>query len=305
MVFADIYLQPDAPDPVLDEQVVVQAARRHVADAGRLLTVDESGGEARAYFLEGGLVVKTQRPHRLRPRTSLAKEAFFLVELHRWGDFPVPRVLGHGEVEGIEYLCLTRIPGSALLHTTISPEERRRVLTELGRTLRMIHLVDQSAFEASALLPGDRQAAESRARIAAAFERLAAAFDSDTELAGRIAVRRIAEERLAVAEEDTEPVSLHSNPGPEHTFVDPSTGGFSGLIDFGDAYRSHPAFDFRPWPDHDDAEAVFGGYLSGGPLPPSFDETRRTILVIGALNRAVRGQVAAGELEATLDRLLG
>lgn len=88
MVFADVYLQSDAPDPVLDQHVVVEAARRHVTDAGPLLSVDETGGEARAYLLEGDVVVKTQRPHRLRPRTSLAKEAFFLDELHRQGDFP-------------------------------------------------------------------------------------------------------------------------------------------------------------------------------------------------------------------------
>src|SRR5262252_8052424 len=81
MVFADTYLQPNAPDPVLSEAAVVAAAAKHARDVGRLLEVDESGGEARAYMLEGGLVLKTQRPHRLRPRTSLAKEALFLQEL--------------------------------------------------------------------------------------------------------------------------------------------------------------------------------------------------------------------------------
>ncbi|MST32206.1 phosphotransferase, partial [Acidimicrobiaceae bacterium USS-CC1] len=173
MVFADIYLQPDAPDPVLDEQTIVAAARRHVPDAGRLLAVDESGGEARAYFLEGDLVVKTQRPHRLRPRTSLAKEAFFLNELHRCGDFPVPHVLGQGELRGTEYLCLTRIAGAALSRTNLDPGGRRRALTELGRTLRAIHDIDQAALDHSELMPGDREPADLRARIADTFARLA------------------------------------------------------------------------------------------------------------------------------------
>src|SRR3954462_12242288 len=100
MVFADTYPQPDAPDPVLEERTVVEAARSHAPQVGRLLKVDESGGEARAYHLEGEIVLKTQRPHRLRPRTSLAKEELVLRTLERAGGFPVPRVLGYGHTEG-------------------------------------------------------------------------------------------------------------------------------------------------------------------------------------------------------------
>jgi hypothetical protein len=46
-------------------------------------------------------------------------------------------------------------------------------------------------------------------------------------------------------------VALHSNPGPVHTFVQPDTLAFVGLIDFGDAYIGHPALDWR-WPTHTD-----------------------------------------------------
>lgn len=304
MAFADIYLQPDAPDPVLEEQVVVDAARRHVPDVGRLLAVDESGGEARAYFLEGDIVVKTQRPHRLRPRTSLAKEAFFLDELHRRGDFPVPRVLGHGELGGTEYLCLTRIPGAALLRTDLDPGVRRSALTGLGRTLRAIHDIDQTALERSELLPGDRDPADLRARISDTFARLTTAFDDDARLAAVADVRRIAAERLGATPDDTPPVSLHSNPGPEHTFVDPATGVFTGLIDFGDAYRSHPAFDFRPW-SGGDAAAVLDGYRSDGQLPPHFEHVRHTALLIDALGRAARGRTSPEQLAVILDELTG
>lgn len=305
MVFADVYLQADAPDPVLDELAVVEAARRHVPDAGPLLSVDETGGEARAYILAGDVVVKTQRPHRLRPRTSLAKEAFFLAELHRQGHFPVPRVLGHGQVGGTEYLCLTRLPGAALLRTTLKPDDRCRALEELGRTLRAIHDVDQATLEHSELLPGDRSPADLRARIADTFARLAAAFDADRRLATVADVRRIAIQRLEVTPDSTPPVSLHSNPGPEHAFVDRDTATFTGLIDFGDAYRSHPAFDFRPWSDDDDSAAVLDGYRSAGPLPQGFEHVRRTVVVIDALARAARGRSAPDQLAAELDRLAG
>lgn len=134
---------------------MVAAAARHVRHAGRLLEVDESGGEARAYLLDGGVVVKTQRPHRLRPRTSLAKEALFLEELDRTGDFPVPTVFGHGHVDGIEYLCLSRVAGTASRHVQLGAAQRSALLQALGRVLRSVHAIDQSRLRASGLLPGD------------------------------------------------------------------------------------------------------------------------------------------------------
>src|SRR5205823_2385765 len=124
MVFTDTYLQPDAPDPVLEEATVLEAAGRHAPHAGRLIRVDESGGEARAYHLEGDVVLKTQRPHRLRPRTSLAKEQLVLHTLEGAGEFPVPRVLGYGHADGIEYLCLTRMPGAAMRNQELTPPQR-------------------------------------------------------------------------------------------------------------------------------------------------------------------------------------
>src|SRR6185369_9281039 len=78
---ADVYPQPEAGDPVLADYVVLDLARRHVHDAVRVTTVDESGGEARVYIIDDAVVVKTQRPNRLRPRTSLAKEAYLLDHL--------------------------------------------------------------------------------------------------------------------------------------------------------------------------------------------------------------------------------
>lgn len=305
MVFSDVYLQPDAPDPVLTEEVVVDAARRHALEAGGLLEVDESGGEARAYFLEGGIVMKTQRPHRLRPRTSLRKEALFLAELERQGDFPVPQALGHGEVDGIEYLCLTRVDGVPVEHASLDAVTRAAVLCELGRTLRAIHEIEQSVLADSDLVPGDRTAADLKARFSDAFDRLATALEADDTFAGTLDVRTVADRCLARIPASTPPVALHSNPGPEHTFVDPSTGAFAGLIDFGDAYRSHPALDLRPWTQDADGEALLTGYRSAGPLPDDFEDVWRASRVIVELAQATRGRRSADELSSSLDRLLG
>src|SRR4051794_15914624 len=100
------YLQPEAPDPVLDDAVVLALVRRHVPDARAVRAVDESGGEARAYAVDESIILKVQRPHRLRPRTSLAKEAFFLNQLAGDAAIAVPRVLGYGHEDNlVEYTC--------------------------------------------------------------------------------------------------------------------------------------------------------------------------------------------------------
>lgn len=79
----DYFFQPDVPDRVLDQAIVLAIARRHAPQAGTVTGIDESGGEARTYAIDDTLIFKTQRPHRLRPRTSQKREVFFLQQLDR------------------------------------------------------------------------------------------------------------------------------------------------------------------------------------------------------------------------------
>src|SRR5437870_13463696 len=111
MLPSDMYSQPNAADPVLEERTVLGIVRRHGVRCSAVTSIDETGGEARAYGLDDHLVLKVQRPHRLRPRTSLAKEVFFLTQLAAYPDIVVPHVLGHGQQDTIEYLVMTRMPG--------------------------------------------------------------------------------------------------------------------------------------------------------------------------------------------------
>lgn len=305
MVFSDSYLQPDAADPVLSEDTVVAAAARHVRHAGRLLEVDESGGEARAYLLDGGVVVKTQRPHRLRPRTSLAKEALFLEELDRTGDFPVPKVFGHGHVDDIEYLCLSRVAGTASRHVQLGAARRSELLQALGRTLRSVHAIDQSRLRASGLLPGDDGPSDLPRRFSDAFTRLAEALHADRTWRGDLDILRLAEQQAGRLPGGTEPVALHSNPGPEHVFVDPSTGYFTGVIDFGDAYRSHPALDFRPWRRPADTADLLAGYREAGPLPDGFEDVVTTVLIMAELAQVARGRQDPQSAAASIRELRG
>src|SRR6266567_1363660 len=304
IIITDTYSQPDAPDPVLSDDRVLELARRHAGSARKVTAVDESGGEARAYMCDDDLVLKTQRPQQLRPRTSLEKEAFILGQLAAQADLPVPRVLGYGREDDVEYLIMTRIPGVPLERTSLSGPARTAVLQELGVALRRVHDVDQSAMETSALIPGDGTAAGLRDRLAAMFDHLIASVASDPRWAAAIDLDAVAEQSLAALPGSTPPVTLHSNPGPEHCFVDPGSGRFAGLIDFGDAYRSHPALDVRSWRSPEDSCHMLAGYQALGPLPGGFEHVWRTGIILTQLRLATRGHGEPDEIARTIRELI-
>jgi aminoglycoside phosphotransferase (APT) family kinase protein len=63
-------------------------------------------------------------------------------------------------------------------------------------------------------------------------------------------------------------------------FVDPDTLRFTGVIDFGDAYLSHPALDFRRWAQPSDRTALMQGYARDRQLSESFAANWRAISII-------------------------
>ena len=270
-------------DPVLDSAVVLNLTRRHLASAKAVTGVDESGGEARTYAIDERFIFKTQRPHRVRPRTSLEKEVFHLEQLAT--DAPnvsVPRVLGYGREGDLEYILMTRMPGVAMRQLSIAGEARVELLRDLGACLRLMHDLDPEPFRTSTLFPGDEDADGIRTRLERELERAveaasehADAWSLDVSPADAAARAR---RGLDVIEEA--PVPLHSNPGPEHVFVDPHTLRFTGVIDFGDAYLSHPALDFRRWAQPRDRNALMQGYASDKRLSASFEENWRAISII-------------------------
>src|SRR5262245_53881660 len=92
----EFYFQPGAPDSILTEAEVLRCVRKFVAGARSLTHIEESGGEARTYVVDGALVLKVQRPQQVRVSTSLAKEVFYLRQLAAYdASLPVPQVLGY------------------------------------------------------------------------------------------------------------------------------------------------------------------------------------------------------------------
>lgn len=284
-MFEDTYSQPDAPDPVLDDELVLSLVRRHVPEARAVTAVDESGGEARTYVIDETMTLKVQRPQQLRPRTSLEKEVFFLKQLEGVPDVSVPRVLGYGrEGHYIEYNVQTRMPGQAMRHVQLEEEASGEVLTELGRTLRRIHELPQEPFTASGLFPTDQSFDIVRARFEAYLDSVVQRIrEHGRPWSLELSPEQVAERALSALPPTEERVALHSNPGPEHTFVLPETGIYSGLIDFGDAFISHPALDLRRRAGPRDRDAIMRGYTADGPMSESFLATWRVVQILSDL----------------------
>lgn len=304
---ADVYLQPDAPDPVLPARVVLEFARLHVPDAAAVAGVDESGGEARAYLIDDGVVVKTQRPHRLRPRTSLAKEAYLLDALAPALVGRIPRLLGYDRIDTaagiVEYLCMTRIPGLPVRAAAIAPRARPRLLADVGHWLRILH----GAGVTDPIVPADTDAAAVYRRLESGFADLLHALD---ERPGPVALPLPAAEIAAralgalPASAGAPMVVLHSNPSPTHVFVDPAHSTMTGVIDFGDAYTSHPALDLHRWPAPADRAAIRVGYLDGMAPSAGFDQVWTVAMIYTDLAVIAAGSAHTGEAVADLSERL-
>src|SRR5215218_9663374 len=173
---SDVYSQPDAPDPLLPAELVRELAESHLPSDLRLsdgTVVDESGGEARVYLFAcagvgGGVAVKTQRPHRLRPRTSLAKEAALLAALAGPLAGRIPAVYGYDRVDSaagpVEVIVMSRVPGRAAGQRELPPLSRRQLIRAVADVLRVVHGVNPGSLQSDASLPTVDGAAGLRAR---------------------------------------------------------------------------------------------------------------------------------------------
>lgn len=307
--FGDSYSQPEAPDPVLDTDLVLELVHRHVPSAQAVTGIDESGGEARTYAVDDEIVFKVQRPQQLRPRTSLKKEVFFLEQLEKVPGVNVPRVLGYGrEGEQVEYSVLTRMPGIAMRHIELKADQHDAVLAQLGATLRRIHDVAQEPFHESGLLPTDESFEIVLQRFAHYFNSMAARIrERNLPWTLDLTPERVSEIAVAALPPSDECVALHSNPGPEHTFVYQETGAYSGLIDFGDAFISHPTLDLRRRSNVRDRDAIMRGYTSEGSTTNTFNATWRVVQILSdVIDIAAypdRAQAASDDLVKLLRQL--
>lgn len=302
----DYYVQPEAPDTILSAEQVLALARQHLTSAKAVTAVDETGGEARTYSIDDAYILKTQRPHKLRPRTSLKKEVVFLQQLEGVEGLNVPKVIGYGHPEPlIEYTLMTRMPGIAFHNAKLAGDARRQALMGLGGMLRRVHSIPQEALHDSNLFFGDQSGVDIRWRMGSVFDDLAEMIHKNEknwnyplapEIIGRRLMRTLPAKKAIVA--------LHSNPGPEHAFVDPTTGELTGIIDFGDAYFSHPVNDLRRFRAPADRAAVLAGYLEGGALDDDFMAAWRVACAQSDITAIAFSPELQADAAAELDQIL-
>ncbi len=168
-------------------------------------------------------------------------------------------------------------------------------------------VLDSRLFE-SRLIPGDHTPVDVRWRFGGQFDDALAyvgrkpevwTFDMSPERVARLAMQALPEVDAWVA--------LHSNPGPEHVFIDPASKSLAGIIDFGDAYFSHPVHDLRRFRCPTDRAAIHSGYIAEAPRTDNFEQTWRVACVLAdmlaiALNPDCRA-AAHAKLSALMPQL--
>jgi len=250
-------------DPIISSDLILEIANRHV-EASQVTGIEESGGEARAYYIDSDKVLKVQRPHRVRERTSQEREVVFLNELSLFPEVTTPEVLGYGrEGDRIEYTVMSRMPGQALGLVKPTGEKRKQALHDLGQMLYYLHnLPGQEKLAESNLFPVDSDRQELVGRLIQPLSELAERIDQENrEWTLSLSPQETVERASKLIQYD-EKRALHSNPGLSHTFVDPESHTLTGLIDLGDAYISHPSNDLRRCLNPLDRQDIFCGYNS-------------------------------------------
>ncbi len=302
----DYYIQPDAVDRVLSADEVLKLVRQHVPEAQNVNGIDESGGEARTYLIDEDLLLKQQRPHRVRPRTCLRREVSFLQQLEGVEGVTVPRVLGYGHPEPLlEYTVMSRMPGVALRNAELSGAARVRVVFDVGRMLQRIHGISQRPLLESRLFIGDRFPVDVRWRFGQLFDNIVDRIESTPDVWTLSVPPQEAARAIMRSLPDVEEcVALHSNPSPQHVFVDPHTQQLTGLIDFGDAYFSHPTHDLRRWLCPNDRQALWNGYLADSQVSKNFQQTWQVTCALADMMAIVQDSACREAAEQELRRIL-
>jgi hygromycin-B 7''-O-kinase len=251
----------DPNDPILSNELILEIANRHLS-AYHVTGVEESGGEARAYYIDTDILLKVQRPHRVRERTSQEREVLFLNALGAFSEVTVPEVFGHGRENGqIEYTLMSRMPGKAMREVKPTGERRTEILYNLGRMLYFLHnLPDQEELLESGFFPVDHDRHALAERVIRPLQDVADRISRrNLEWTSKLTPQDIVEKVSETIQYD-EKRALHSNPALSHTFVDPESHTLTGLIDLGDAYISHPSNDLRRCLSPLDRQDIFSGY---------------------------------------------
>jgi len=275
-------------DPIYKDDFVLDIVRQFAPEATKVLRVDEQGGSARTYHIEGGVTLKVLRPTRKTSKGYIEREVFLLKHLEAAGVPNIPRSLGYEKRGALEYNCMTTIAGNAVRFSELAPFQRKEMLYKLGETLYQIHHIDLAPFYESGLNFDVYASDEAVKGQAWNYFNLAISKMAEPLDPAQIDQAKAEADKHISKISGTRPKMRHADPSDEHVFVE--NGKYSGVIDFGDAYISHPAFDFRRWP-HEDRPPLLAGYLSAGDVEDSFWDVCENIFAVENILDELRRKV--------------
>jgi hygromycin-B 7''-O-kinase len=216
---------------------------RHGLDAEALYA--ERTGSNVVFRAGAGPWIKLFVP--LYPRDHLVEHGGLLAAAA--AGLPVPDVLAEGEVEGWHYLVVSHRPGRRIgeVWEDLSRAEQTALAAELGRLLRVLHGADAGGLEPAVA----SWQAFARAQHAGCVEQQRRAGASPAWVARVRTWAAALEPWPPPADRE---VLLHADVTDEHVLVAREEGrwAITGLIDFGDAMRGDPHYEFA-------APAVFLG----------------------------------------------
>ncbi|WP_072482040.1 phosphotransferase family protein [Amycolatopsis australiensis] len=208
---------------------------------GRADVVPFTEGSLPVYAVGDDLVLKLYPP---LYRDEVTTERTALEVLH--GVLPTPEPAGSGERDGWSWLLMRRLPGRTLNEAwpSLSPEDRQRLMPELGELLAALHAVDDPRL--AVLAPPDwaQFVAAQRENVVEHHRRTGLDEAWLAQIPGFLGTVELGTPTV---------VPLHTEFMRDHVMVDPD-GRVTGLFDFEPAMRGAAEYDF----------AAVGLFVTGG-----------------------------------------
>jgi hygromycin-B 7''-O-kinase len=151
-----------------------------------------------------------------------------------------PSILHQGEIEGWNYLIMTRLPGRPVgeIWSDIPPQDRRAIARTVGEMIARLHALPveglgELAVDWPEFLAGQIATAAERQRGEATPEDLVAQIPAFLESTAEGLAERV------------EPVLLLADITAEHVLVSQIGEAWTvvGYVDFGDAFLGHPDYE--------------------------------------------------------------
>ena len=231
-----------------DARLLAAIAARHGLGADAVRPIP-AGVANEVYLLGDDLVLRIPRSAAFA--ADLCKETV-VIPAARQAGVRTPRVVTFHD-QGTTWLVIERVPGVDLAQLELPSHQLDEVYRQAGHDLAKLHRMPAVAA------PGIPRHEESASPGALVADLLADGYlDVD-------AARWLEDwfARLAAQMPATPPprVLIHGDLAPQNLIVDPETGRFTGIVDWGDAEWADPAVDFAKTPPIH-LPALLDGYRS-------------------------------------------